>query len=39
MGARVARQIEEFYGGEVGGGDALEDLLVGGSIISCLRNS
>ena len=30
MGAEVARQIEELDGGEVGGGDALEDLLVGG---------
>jgi hypothetical protein len=29
MGAEVARQIEEFDGGEVGGRDALEDLLVG----------
>jgi hypothetical protein len=29
MGAEVARQIEELDGGEVGGGDALEDLLVG----------
>ena len=29
MGAEVARQIEQFDGGEVGGGDALEDLLVG----------
>ena len=30
MGAEVAWQIEELDGGEVGGGDALEDLLVGG---------
>src|ERR1700733_1344602 len=30
MGAEVARQVEELYGGEVGGGGALEDLLVGG---------
>ena len=30
MGAEVARQIEKLDGGEVGGGDALEDLLVGG---------
>ena len=29
MGARIARQIEELLGGEVGGRDALEDLLVG----------
>jgi hypothetical protein len=29
VSAEVARQIEEFFGGEVGGGDALEDLLVG----------
>jgi hypothetical protein len=29
MGAEVARQIEELDGGEVGRGDALEDLLVG----------
>jgi hypothetical protein len=29
MGAKVAWQIEELFGGEVGGGDALEDLLVG----------
>jgi hypothetical protein len=29
MGAEVARQIEELDGGEVRGGDALEDLLVG----------
>jgi hypothetical protein len=28
--ARIARQIEEFFGREVGGRDALEDLLVGG---------
>jgi hypothetical protein len=28
MGARIARQIEELFGREVGGGDALEDLLV-----------
>jgi hypothetical protein len=30
MGAEVARQIEEFFGGEVGGGDALENLLISG---------
>jgi hypothetical protein len=29
MGTNVARQVEELYGGEIGGGDALEDLLVG----------
>jgi hypothetical protein len=28
--AQVARQIDELVGREVGGGDALEDLLVGG---------
>ena len=28
--AHIARQIEELYGGEIGGGDALEDLLIGG---------
>ena len=30
MGAQVARQIEKLVGREVGGGDALEDLLIGG---------
>ena len=30
MGAEVARQIEELFGREVGGGDALKDLLEGG---------
>jgi hypothetical protein len=30
MGAQVARQIEQLEGGEVGGRDALEDLLVSG---------
>jgi len=30
MGAHVARQIEELFGGEVGGWDPFEDLLVGG---------
>ena len=30
MGAKVARQIEELLSREVGGGDALEDLLIGG---------
>jgi hypothetical protein len=30
MRAHVARQIEELFSREVGGGDALEDLLVGG---------
>jgi hypothetical protein len=29
VGAKVARQIEELLGREVGGGNALEDLLVG----------
>jgi hypothetical protein len=29
MGAHVARQIEKLVGREVGGRDALEDLLVG----------
>jgi hypothetical protein len=29
VGAEVARQIEELEGGKVGGGNALEDLLVG----------
>ena len=29
MGAEVAREIQEFYGGKVGGGDPFEDLLVG----------
>jgi hypothetical protein len=33
MGPEVARQIEEFDGGEVGGGDALEDLLTS----SCIK--
>jgi hypothetical protein len=30
MGAEVARQIQELFGGEICGWDALEDLLVGG---------
>ena len=30
MGAHVARQIEQFVGGEIGGGDAMQHLLIGG---------
>jgi hypothetical protein len=29
MGAHIARQVEQFLGREVGGGDPLEDLLGG----------